>query len=163
MLRNEVATATPLGREAMEYMEQGELVPDRLIVDLVTERIEGNSDTDGFVLDGFPRTMPQAMAAYDYARQREPEQTFHAANSLDVPEDELVRRLVERGLAAGRPDDTEDTIRRRLKVYHDNTEPLEEFYLGRGILVEVDGTGTVDEVAARMLAAVSGRAGPPPH
>ena len=155
MLRDEVVAATPLGLEATEYMDRGELVPDRLIVDLITERIDSNTDTDGFVLDGFPRTMPQALAAYDDARRREPARTFHAAISLAVPEGELVRRLIERGRQSGRPDDTEQTIRRRLKVYRENTQPLEDFYRGRGILVEVDGTGPVDEVTDRILEAVA--------
>ena len=155
MLRDEVVAATPLGLEATQYMDRGELVPDRLIVDLITERIDSNTDTDGFVLDGFPRTMPQALAAYDDARRREPARTFHAAISLAVPEGELVRRLIERGRQSGRPDDTEQTIRRRLKVYRENTQPLEDFYRGRGILVEVDGTGPVDEVTDRILEAVA--------
>jgi adenylate kinase len=159
ILREEVAAGTPLGAEAKGYMDRGELVPDRLIVDLITDRIEGNSDTDGFVLDGFPRSMPQALAAYDYAREREG--TFHAAISLDVPDDELVRRLIERGRLTGRSDDNEDTILRRLKVYSENTAPLEDFYRGRKILLEVDGTGPVDEVTQRLFDAVAGLFGPP--
>ena len=151
MLRHEVGAGTPVGLEATAYMDRGELVPDRLIVDLITARLAGDA-ADGFVLDGFPRTMTQALAAYDSARERG--NTFHAAISLEVPEDELVRRLVERGRQTGRTDDTEQTIRRRLEVYQENTEPLKDFYRGRGILLEIDGTGPVEAVTGRILEAV---------
>ena len=108
---------------------------------------------EGFILDGFPRTLGQARAAYNWGKANG--RTFHAVISLDVPEDELVRRLVERGEALGRIDDTdEDTIRNRLKVYDEFTEPLLDFYRDRGILVEVDGTGSVDDVTARVRAEV---------
>jgi adenylate kinase len=104
----------------------------------------------GFVLDGFPRTLGQAKAAYDWGRGNE--RTFHAVLNLEVPEDELVRRLLDRG----RLDDNEETIRRRLRVYADQTKPLLDFYRGRDILFEIDGTGSVDDVAARISLAIDG-------
>jgi adenylate kinase len=148
LLRQHVAEHTPVGLEAKRFMDRGELVPDRLVVDLVARHLAGPEPLPGFVLDGFPRTLPQAKTAYDWGRAHD--RTFDAVVSLDVPEDELVRRLLERGRRAGRTDDTEDTIRRRLAVYKKNTQPLLDFYRDRGVLVEIDGTGTVEEVTTRI-------------
>jgi len=148
MLRQHVAEHTPVGLEAKRFMDRGELVPDRLVVDLVARHLAGPEPLPGFVLDGFPRTLPQAKTAYDWGRAHD--RTFDAVVSLDVPEDELVRRLLERGRRAGRTDDTEDTIRRRLAVYKKNTQPLLDFYRDRGVLLEIDGTGTVEEVTTRI-------------
>lgn len=148
MLRRHVAEHTPVGLEAKRFMDGGELVPDRLVVDLVARHLAGPEPLPGFVLDGFPRTLPQAKTAYDWGRAHD--RTFDAVVSLDVPEDELVRRLLQRGRRAGRTDDTEDTIRRRLTVYKKNTQPLLDFYRDRGVLLEIDGTGTVEEVTTRI-------------
>jgi adenylate kinase len=148
MLRQHVAEGTPVGLEAKEFMDRGELVPDRLVVDLVARHLSGPQPLSGFVLDGFPRTLPQAKTAYDWGRAND--RTFHGVVSLDVPEDELVRRLLERGRRSGRTDDTEDTIRHRLAVYKQMTRPLLDFYRDRGVLVEIDGTGDVDEVTRRI-------------
>jgi adenylate kinase len=152
MLRRHVAEGTPVGLEAKRYMDHGELVPDRLVVDLVGRYISGPEPLAGFVLDGFPRTLTQAKVAYDWGRAHD--RTFHAVISLDVPEDELVRRLLERGRVSGRTDDTEATIRNRLRVYAENTKPLLDFYADRGVLLEIDGTGEVDEVTERIRASL---------
>ena len=148
LLRQHVAGATPVGLEAKQFMDRGELVPDRVVVDLVARHLSGPEPLPGFVLDGFPRTLPQAKTAYDWGRAHD--RTFHGVISLDVPEDELVRRLLERGKQSGRSDDTEATIRHRLTVYAESTEPLLDFYRDRGVLHEVDGTGDVDEVTRRV-------------
>lgn len=153
LLRRHVAEATPLGSEAKGFMDRGELLPDRLVVDVIADRIAGPRPLAGFVLDGFPRTLTQARQSYEWGRLRG--RTFHAVISLQVPEDELVRRLVERGRSSGRTDDTEETIRHRLAVYAEHTAPLLDFYRGRDILVEVDGTGPVPEVTARIRDALS--------
>ena len=152
LLRHHVAEATVLGQEAKGYMDRGELVPDRLVVDMVSDRIAGAQQLAGFVLDGFPRTLTQARQSYEWGRAKG--RTFHAVISLQVPEDELVRRLVERGRSSGRTDDNEQTIRNRLAVYAEHTEPLLDFYRGREILLEVDGTGAVPEVTARIGSAL---------
>lgn len=148
LLRRHVAEGTPLGLEAKQFMDRGELVPDRLVVDLVARHLSGPEPLPGFVLDGFPRTLPQAKTAYDWGRAHD--RTFHAVISLDVPEDELVRRLLERGRRSGRTDDTDDTIRHRLAVYAENTQPLLDFYRDRGVLLEIDGTGEIDDVTRRV-------------
>ena len=153
MLRSHVAQATPLGLEAQASMDRGELVDDRIVVDLVIDRIAGETPLDGFVLDGFPRTLAQAQAAYGWARGRS--RTFHAVLTLEVPRDELVRRLLERGRIAGRTDDNEATIRHRLDVYERHAQPLLDFYRGRGILLHVDGDGPVEDVAARTHEAIA--------
>lgn len=148
MLRQHVAEGTPVGLEAKRFMDRGELVPDRFVVDLVARHLAGDEPLPGFVLDGFPRTLAQAKTAYDWGRAHD--RTFHAVISLDVPDDELVRRLLERGIRSGRTDDTEDTIRNRLAVYATSTQPLLDFYRDRGVLLELDGTGEVHEVTQRV-------------
>ena len=153
LLRQHVADGTELGREAQAYMERGDLVPDALVVSLVVACIAGPEPLEGYVLDGFPRTMDQAEAAYKWGSERG--RTFHAVISLHVAEEELVRRLLERGAAAGRADDTEDTIRERLQIYEEKTKPLERFYEARGILLEIDGTGEVQDVFGRIVTALT--------
>lgn len=150
LLRSHVSEGTELGVAAKSYMEAGELVPDDLVVDMVRERIGGADPLDNFLLDGFPRTIGQAEYAYDWGQLNG--KTFHAVIMLDVPDEELVRRLVERGKTSGRSDDNEAVIRERLRVYRENTEPLISFYEDRGILHRVDGTGSVDDVTARIAA-----------
>jgi adenylate kinase len=152
LLREHVASGSRIGTEANASMERGELVPDRIVLELVAARIAGPEPLPGFVLDGFPRTLAQAKTAYEWGREHD--RTFHAVLSLTVPEDELVRRLLERGRQAGRSDDVEQTIRRRLDVYGASTRPLLDFYADRGVLVEVDGTGAVDAVTDRLRAAI---------
>ena len=148
MLRQHVAEGTEVGLEAKRFMDRGELVPDRVVVELVARHLSGPEPLPGFVLDGFPRTLPQAKTAYDWGRAHD--RTFQGVISLDVPEDELVRRLLERGKRSGRSDDTEATIRNRLTVYAESTRPLLDFYRERGVLHEIDGTGEVDEVTTRI-------------
>ena len=151
-LRRHVREETDLGRQAQAFMNRGELVPDRLVLELVRLLIAEPVPLEGFILDGFPRTLGQAQAAFEWGRANG--RTFHAVISLDVPDDELVRRLLDRGMALGRADDEEDTIRHRLAVYAEATAPLLEFYRARQILVDVDGTGSVEEVTARIRAGV---------
>jgi adenylate kinase len=151
LLRDHVARGTDLGREAKAHMDAGRLVPDHLVIDMVLRRISGDGEPlEDFLLDGFPRSLAQARFAYEWGVQNK--RTFHAVIMLEVPEDELVRRLVQRGKETGRSDDTEDVIRNRLAVYEDSTAPLIGFYEARGILLRVDGTGTVDEVTERIEA-----------
>lgn len=153
LLRDHVARGTDLGQEARSHMDAGRLVPDELVIDMVLRKIGGDDEGEAledFILDGFPRTLAQARFAYEWGLQLK--RTFHAVVMLEVPEDELVRRLVQRGGEQGRSDDTEDVIRKRLAVYEENTAPLVDFYDSRGILVRIDGTGSVDEVTERIEA-----------
>jgi adenylate kinase len=156
MLRAEVTAGSPIGREAKAVMDSGELVPDELVVDLMLSGILASPE--GWILDGFPRTLPQAEAAYVWAKERG--QTFDAVLSLRVPEDELLERLLGRAQTAGRTDDEEPTIRHRLEVFHAQTEPLEAYYEGRGVLVPVDAVGPVDEVFDRIVGALDAKVRP---
>jgi adenylate kinase len=153
LLRRHVARGTPLGEAARGYMDAGGLVPDALVIDMILEELGGTHPIEDFLLDGFPRTLRQARAAYEWATVMD--RTFDAVVMLEVDEDELVRRLLERGRDSGRSDDTEDVIRHRLRVYEENTAPLVDFYEGRHILVRVDGLGPVDEVTDRIETALA--------
>jgi adenylate kinase len=149
LLRDHVARGTDLGQQARSHMDAGRLVPDDLVIDMVLRKIGNDGDPlEDFLLDGFPRTLNQARSAYEWGLQFK--RTFHAVIMLEVPEDELVRRLVQRGREKGRSDDTADVIRNRLAVYEENTAPLVDFYESRGILLRIDGTGAVDEVTERI-------------
>jgi adenylate kinase len=153
MLREAVAAGTSVGRQAQEYMDRGELVPDAVVIGVAEERLSQDDAESGFVLDGFPRTAAQAEAL-DALLQR-------IGTSLDrcvalvVDEDSLVTRLLGRAQIEGRTDDNEDAIRTRMGVYHEQTAPLVDYYRRRGILVEVDGLGSVEEVAKRIEEALS--------
>lgn len=148
ILRDHVARQTELGAAAKSHMDAGGLVPDDLVIGMILDRLGRNEPMKDFLLDGFPRTLPQARAAFDWGRVNG--RTFDVVIMLEVPEDELVRRLVERGRDSGRSDDTEDVIRNRLHVYEENTAPLIGFYDERGILLRVDGTGSVEDVTDRI-------------
>ena len=152
LLREQVAARTALGRVAAPYMRRGDLVPDGLILSMVVDRLIDPVPAEGYVLDGFPRTLTQAEAAYEVAKGAG--LTLQAVVCLEIPHDELVRRLEERGRRHGRADDTTDTIRHRIEVYEAQTLPLLAYYEGRGILRCVDAVGTIDEVTARVLDAL---------
>ena len=152
LLRAHVRAGTKLGIAAQDEMRRGDLIPDRLVIRMITDEVLGPNGTGGFVLDGFPRTVPQATAAYDLARQRGI--TLHAVILLEIPYDELIARLVSRGEEDGRTDDNAETIRHRIDVYQERTLPLVDYYQGRDILMRVDATGTIDEVTAGIDAAL---------
>jgi adenylate kinase len=156
ILRSNADRGTELGRTASRYMDRGELVPDDVMIDMVLERL-GEGDCDGgFVLDGFPRTVPQAEALGK--RLEELGRPLDAVVSLQVGEDELRERLAARAEEQDRAeDDDEDAIRRRLELFDRETEPLLDFYDGKGLLVSVDADGDVDEVTGRIAAALDGR------
>lgn len=147
MLRTHVAEGSDLGRRAESIMDAGELVPDELIVAMVRSELE-TMEQVRVLLDGFPRTTGQAEALdellADFGAR------LDAVVVLEVPEDELVRRLLSRAAEEGRSDDHEGTIRKRMEVYRESTRPLLDFYERRGVLARVDGVGEVDEVTARI-------------
>jgi adenylate kinase len=148
LLRAAVAAGTPLGREARSYMERGELVPDSVVIGLAAERLSRPDAKTGFVLDGFPRTVAQAEALdAELARLGA---RLDRCLALVTDEPALVARLLKRAQLEGRSDDNESTIRNRMRVYREQTEPLIAFYRRRGLLREVDGMGTIDEVEQRI-------------
>ena len=156
ILRSNADRGTELGRTASRYMDRGELVPDDVMIDMVLERLGEGDCAGGFVLDGFPRTVPQAEALGK--RLEELGRPLDAVVSLQVGEDELRERLAARAEEQDRAeDDDEDAIRRRLELFDRETEPLLDFYDGKGLLVSVDADGDLDEVTGRIAAALDGR------
>jgi adenylate kinase len=156
ILRSNADRGTELGRTASRYMDRGELVPDDVMIEMVLERLGEGDCAGGFVLDGFPRTVPQAEALGK--RLEELGRPLDAVVSLQVGEDELRERLAARAEEQDRAeDDDEDAIRRRLELFDRETEPLLDFYDGKGLLVSVDAEGDVDEVTGRIAAALDGR------
>jgi adenylate kinase len=150
ILRAAVANGSELGRRVRPILERGDLVPDDLMIGLIRERLEGE---DGFVLDGFPRTIPQAEALE--AMLAEIGKPLDAVILLGVDDDVATERLHARSIAEGRADDSPDAIRNRLRLYHELTEPLVDRYRDEGTLASVDGEGTVESVAAQIEDALS--------
>jgi adenylate kinase len=158
ILRSNAERGTELGREASRYMDQGELVPDDVMIGMVLERVGEADCADGFVLDGFPRTVPQAEALE--RRLGELGRPLDAVVAFEVGEDELRDRLAGRAGEQDRAEDEdEDAIRRRLELFEQETAALLDFYAGRGLLDRVEAEGDPDEVAGRVAAAIADRAG----
>jgi adenylate kinase len=156
IFRSNADRGTELGRAASRYMDRGELVPDDVVIDMVLERLGEEDCAGGFVLDGFPRTVPQAEALGE--RLGELGRPLDVVVSLQVGEDELRDRLAARAEEQDRAeDDDEGAIRRRLELFDRETEPLLDFYDGRGLLVSVEAEGDIDEVTGRIAAALDGR------
>lgn len=181
LLRRAIREGTELGRKAKEYMDRGELVPDRIVLDMVAELLGQPAYERGFILDGFPRTIEQAEALQ--AMLANVARPLDHAVSIIVPTDELVTRMAGRrtckacsasyhvqfnpprvagvcdrcqGELVQRVDDAEETVRNRLAVYERQTKPLIDFYQQRGLLLEVDGQGAVEEVSRRIIHAIGG-------
>lgn len=149
ILREHVRVQSELGKAAQVYMDAGELVPDQLVIDMVAWRVAQRDAEPGFLLDGFPRTVPQALALEEVlAAEGRP---VEAVVRLVADDEEVVVRLLQRAQIEGRADDNETAIRTRLVEYHTKTEPLEFFYAERALLRDVDAVGEVDEVTARVL------------
>lgn len=146
LFRHNISARTPLGLQAQQFLDAGDLVPDTLTNDLVDDRLDDADVADGFVLDGFPRTVEQAEALRDILGRRDLK--LDAVLEFRVPEEELVSRLAGRG----RADDTEDIIRNRFQVYRDETAPLLDYY--RAELKTVDAVGSLDDVFARAVQAL---------
>jgi adenylate kinase len=152
IFRANVSRGTPLGLEAQRFMDAGEYVPDEVTNRMVRNRIDEDDAKPGFLLDGYPRTVAQVeeldgMISF----------TGHSLDAvvvLTVDAEEIVQRLLQRARVEGRPDDTEDVIRRRQEVYVEQTEPLIGVYRERGLLIEVDGMGEVADVTARIFDAL---------
>jgi adenylate kinase len=153
LFRAHVAKGTELGLQVKEYLDRGDLVPDDVVTAMVREAIqEAMAVAGGYLLDGFPRNLSQAREGYRMAVDLDA--TVHAVLHFVVEEDELLRRLLGRGVTEGRSDDNETTVRHRLEVYHTQTEPLVEYYRERKILVTVDASHPIDEVTKESLAAL---------
>ena len=152
IFRANVSQGTPLGVEAQRYMDSGEYVPDEVTNRMVRARIDESDAAPGFLLDGYPRTLDQVEELDGMIGHTG--HSLDAAVVLTVDAEELVQRLMQRAQTDGRADDTEDVIRRRQEVYTEQTEPLIGVYRERGLLVEVNGMGEVDEVTQRIFDAL---------
>jgi adenylate kinase len=183
MLREHRAKGTELGKKAQEYMDKGQLVPDEIILGMVKERLSQPDCQKGFILDGFPRTVAQAEALDKLLSEMGKKLDF--ALALIVPDELLVERLTGRrtckncgmmyhikykppkvegkcdvcgGELYQRPDDNEETVRNRLKVYHEQTAPLIEYYQNKGILREIDGSKSIEEITQQIISILEGKA-----
>lgn len=148
IFRTAVAMQTDLGKKAQFYLDSGELVPNELVLSLVEERLTADDISSGWILDGFPRNVDQATFLDELLQKFN--KPIDCVVNLEVPDEVIISRLVQRGLQEGRSDDTEETIRHRLDVYRAQTEPLIDFYRHRQKLVSVDGNQPVDEVTAEL-------------
>jgi adenylate kinase len=159
MFRAECAAGSGLGRKVQAILDAGDLVPDELTIEVVRARLAQDDTTNGFVLDGFPRTLAQAEAL-DRLLSELDRGELTAVLDFELPEDVAVQRLLGRATVEGRSDDTPDKIRHRLDVYHEKTEPLIEYYRSRGLLVPIDASRPVEDVFSQVqqvLEAVSAR------
>lgn len=150
MLRAAVKNGADLGTLAKSYMDKGELVPDDVIIGIIKDRIKEEDAKKGFMLDGFPRTITQAEALSEMLEAES--ESIDTVVSIEVNDEEIIERILQRAKIEGREDDAEDVVRNRLNVYHNQTEPLKAYYESAGVLAEVDGMGTIDEVFERIQA-----------
>jgi adenylate kinase len=158
VLRDHVARRTEIGRAARAHLDRGELVPDKIVLDVVRHAlIAAKMAGGGYVFDGVPRTMAQARAGYHLARELG--MLAHVALHLRADDEELMRRLLARAALEHRSDDTEEVIRRRLALYHRVTQPILAWYTKRGILASVDAMRPAEQVEAEILAALDGGRG----
>jgi adenylate kinase len=155
IFRENVRNQTPLGVEAKGFMDRGEYVPDSLTNALVRDRLNKEDAKRGFLLDGYPRTIDQ-VTELDYILQ-ENGKKLDVVVQLTADGDELLRRLSGRALEQGRSDDTPDVIKRRLDVYEEQTAPLIDVYVSRGVVAKIDGLGEITEVTARIIEAIDAR------
>ena len=152
MLRQAISQGSELGRTAKEYIDRGQLVPDDLIVRLIADFLDGKRGSKGVIFDGFPRTIKQAEALKTMLNERGTD--IHILLDLQVEDDELVDRLIERGKISGRSDDNPETIKARLDVYHTQTAPLATYYIGEGKHVAIKGIGRIEEIFERIAEAI---------
>jgi len=152
LLRAEQKTQSKLGKRISSYTNQGNLVPDELIINMLANVLDVKKDANGFIFDGFPRTTAQAEALKVMMADRGIQVTIML--DLEVCEEELIDRLLKRGITSGRSDDNYATIQKRIQVYHTKTSPVLDFYKKEGQATEIKGTGTLQEIFNRITAAI---------
>ena len=152
VLRAEIKNGTELGKTAKGYIDQGQLIPDELMIDILASVFDSFKDSKGVIFDGFPRTIAQAEALKKMLAERG--QDVSAMVDLDVPEEELMVRLIKRGKDSGRADDNEETIKKRLHVYHSQTAPLIDWYKNEKKYQHINGLGTMEGIFAEICEAV---------
>lgn len=152
MLRSEIKKGSATGKLAHELISEGHLVPDDLIIRMLDERLDGIVGKEGVIFDGFPRTVVQARALEDMLARRG--QSVTALVDLEVEEEELVQRIIERGKVSGRTDDNEQAVQERLKAYHTATEPVLDYFGRGGKVIRIEGTGAIEAIAKRIIEAI---------
>ena len=153
VLRDQIKRGTELGKTAKGYIDNGQLIPDDLMVSILADVYDSfGKEHKGVIFDGCPRTIPQAQALKDMLAKRG--HKVAAMIELDVPEDELMKRLIKRGQESGRSDDNEETIKKRLTVYHNQTSPLIEWYENAGIHHHINGLGALDRIFGDICAVI---------
>ena len=152
VLRAEIKNGTELGKTAKGYIDQGQLIPDELMIDILASVFDSFKDSKGVIFDGFPRTIAQAEALKKMLAERGQDVTVMV--DLEVPEDELMTRLIKRGKDSGRADDNEETIKKRLHVYHSQTAPLIDWYKNEKKYQHINGLGTMEGIFADICEAV---------
>lgn len=155
VLRAEIAAGSELGKTAKELIDNGQLIPDELMVSILSSKLDKLVDSKGVIFDGFPRTIAQAEALKAMLNERGEDVT--AMIELDVPEDELMTRLLLRGQASGRADDNEETIKKRLVVYNEQTSPLKDWYKRDGKHCYINGLGELDRIFADIVSAIESK------
>lgn len=149
LMRKEVASGSELGQLISSYTSQGQLVPDDVTIRLLESHIDSlPADTKGLIFDGFPRTLNQAVQLERLMKKRDDRTAILI--DINVPEDEIIRRLIERGKTSGRADDNLETIKKRLVVYHDQTRPVDDYYELMDKYVRIQGLGTISEIFGRI-------------
>ena len=152
VLRAEIKAGTELGNTAKQYIDNGQLIPDALMIDILAATYDALPKTQGVIFDGFPRTIPQADALKAMLAERGT--GVHAMLELSVPDEMLMERLINRGKTSGRADDNEETIAKRLSVYHAQTAPLVEWYAQEGIHNPVQGYGSLEDINANLCVVI---------
>ncbi len=152
VLRAEIAKQTELGKVADEYISQGQLIPDELIIDILANELDSFEGSNGVIFDGYPRTIPQAEALKKMLNERG--QDITVMIDLDVPEEELISRLLRRGEQSGRADDNLETIKKRLVVYNTQTAPLKEFYKKEGKYQYINGHASMEDTFTSIVEAI---------
>lgn len=154
LFRYEMGNDTPLGLKAKSYIEKGELVPDVVTVGMLKNKVNSSEGAKGFIFDGFPRTVAQAEALDAFLDEKGTQ--VDALIALDVEEEEIVQRLLERGKTSGRPDDNDESIiRNRIAVYHEETQPVYNHYAKKGISKKVNGLGGIEHIFGRLCATIN--------
>ena len=150
VLRDNIRRGTQLGQTAKQYIDKGQLIPDQLMIGILADVLDQTRQAaeHGVIFDGFPRTIPQAEALETMLAERGT--AVSAVIGLEVPEQELIERILLRGKQTGRSDDNLETVQSRLQVYHNQTSPLREFYVGKGLYHPINGTGDIDGIFASI-------------
>ena len=149
LFRHHITNATDLGKLAKSYMDQGDLVPDQVTIDMLKVAVESNPEVKGFIFDGFPRTTKQAIALDEFLTEKS--MSITATVALEAADDVLIERLLNRGITSGRVDDQDEVkIRNRFDEYNSKTAPLRDFYEDQGKFHSINGIGSIEEITGRL-------------